>query len=216
MPLFGKKEEAAPAAGPAQPMSLVDTVIGMQQQGYPDDDIVAQLQNQGVPPEQIQEAMTQAAMPTAGPIPGQGMPPGGPMPGPEGMPPGGPPLGMPPGPMPPGPGGPVPGREQIEEVAESIVQEKWSDLLKDLTKITEWKTKTETDIGKIQSDIENLKQTFDNLHKGVLGKIGEYDKNLTMVGTEIKAMEKVFQKVLPTFTDNVNKLERLTKKATKK
>jgi len=42
-----------------------------------------------------------------------------------------------------------------------------------------------------------------------IGKISEYDKNITDVGVEIKAMEKVFQKVLPTFTENVNKIDRL-------
>ncbi|MBW2983881.1 hypothetical protein KY361_02100 [Candidatus Woesearchaeota archaeon] len=217
MPLFGKKkEEAAAAPAPGGAMSPVDIVNDMRQQGYSDDDIVAQLQSMGYPPEQIQDAMAQAGMAAGGPLPPEatGAPPGGPPAGPPGgpAPPGGPP---PPG-MPSGPGGPAPGREQIEEIAESIIHEKWEDLLKSLNKLNEWKTKTETDIGKMQGDIDNLKQTFDNLHKGVLGKIGEYDKNLSMVGTEIKAMEKVFQKVLPTFTENVNKLDRLTKKVVKK
>lgn len=215
MPLFGKKKEEAPAAVAPQPTGnpIIDNINALRQQGYSDDDIVAQLQGQGIPPEQIQDAMSQAGMMPAGPLPPEAGAP------PEGAPPGAQPGGAPPG-MPP-PGGPpmpghVPGREQIEEVAESIVQEKWSDLLKDLNKLKEWQTKTDTNMSKVQADVENLKETFDNLHKGVLGKIGEYDKNLSMVGTEIKAMEKVFQKVLPTFTENVNKLERLTKKVSKK
>ena len=44
-----------------------------------------------------------------------------------------------------------------------------------------------------------------------MGKISEYDQNIIDVGTEMKAMEKVFQKVLPSLTENVNKLERMTK-----
>ncbi len=40
---------------------------------------------------------------------------------------------------------------------------------------------------------------------------GEYDQNILNVGTEIKVMEKVFQKVLPTLTENVNELSRITK-----
>ncbi len=212
MPLFGQKRGPQPAAQPQTGgNTLIDNVVAMQQQGYSDDDIVVQLQSQGVPPEQIQDAMSQAGMMAGGPLPPEmagidsgyppqhAMPPG-PAPAPQGM----------------GMGGQMQGREQIEEVAESIIQEKWNDLLKDLTKLNEWKTKAETSIAKIESDVDNLKETFDNLHKGVLGKIGEYDKNLSMVGTEIKAMEKVFQKVLPTFTDNVNKLERLTKRASVK
>ena len=46
----------------------------------------------------------------------------------------------------------------------------------------------------------DLKSDFDGLHKAILGKIGEYDKNLVNIGTDIKAMEKVFQKVIPILT----------------
>ncbi|HLC95899.1 MAG TPA: hypothetical protein VJH97_01085 [Candidatus Nanoarchaeia archaeon] len=102
--------------------------------------------------------------------------------------------------------------ERIEEVAEAIIDEKWNDLLKDINKMVEWKERAESRIVRIEQDIENLKSNFDSLHKGILGKISEYDENLTNVGTEIKAMEKVFQKILPTLTDNVNKLSRLTKR----
>ncbi|RMF05574.1 hypothetical protein D6764_04340 [Candidatus Woesearchaeota archaeon] len=55
-----------------------------------------------------------------------------------------------------------------------------------------------------------MKSEFDSLHRGVLGKIGEYDQNIVNIGTEIKAMERVFQKVLPVFTENVNELNRVT------
>ncbi|MFH1642803.1 MAG: hypothetical protein ABIC04_07960 [Nanoarchaeota archaeon] len=101
--------------------------------------------------------------------------------------------------------------QKIEEVAEAIIDEKWNELLKDINKMVEWKETTEQKITKIQTEIENLKTNFDALHKGILGKVSEYDQNLIEVGTEIKAMEKVFQKILPTFTENVNKLSRITK-----
>ena len=65
-----------------------------------------------------------------------------------------------------------------------------------------------TKIAQIQQQINDLNASFDSLHKGVLGKITEYDENLTNVGTEIKAMEKVFSKVLPSLTESVNKLDR--------
>ncbi|HLC99104.1 MAG TPA: hypothetical protein VJC00_03800, partial [Candidatus Nanoarchaeia archaeon] len=52
--------------------------------------------------------------------------------------------------------------------------------------------------------------SFDRLHEGVLGKIGEYDKGIVDIGVEIKALEKVFQKILPGFMENVNELSRIT------
>ncbi len=100
--------------------------------------------------------------------------------------------------------------QRIEEITEAIIDEKWNEFLKDINKMIEWKERTESRLVRIEQDIKNLKGSFEALHKGVLGKISEYDQNLVEVGTEIKAMEKVFQKILPTFTENVNKLSRLT------
>ena len=60
-------------------------------------------------------------------------------------------------------------------------------------------------------NVENMKERFDSLHKGVLGKITEYDQNLTTVGSEIKAMEMAFQKILPNFIENISKLDRIVK-----
>ena len=62
-----------------------------------------------------------------------------------------------------------------------------------------------------EQELEDLKGDVENLHKAIVAKIGEYDKNLLDVGTEIKAMEKVFQKVLPELTGSVSELSRITK-----
>ena len=61
-----------------------------------------------------------------------------------------------------------------------------------------------------------MRASVENLHKGIMDKIGQYDRNITDVGTEIKAIEKVFQKVHPSLTENVNRLERISKKAPSK
>lgn len=101
-------------------------------------------------------------------------------------------------------------RERIEEIAEAIVEEKWIEKGKEIDKIVEWKEEVTTKLAQLQQQIDDLKASFDSLHKGMLGKISEYDENLTNVGTEIKAMEKVFSRVLPSLTDSVNKLQRIS------
>jgi len=125
------------------------------------------------------------------------------------------PMGQPP-PMAPPPGAQDTSREKIQEVAEAIVEEKWREKKKELDKILEWKEEMATKITQLQQQFTDLKSSFDNLHKGMLGKITEYDENLTNVGTEIKAMEKVFSKVLPSLTDSVNKMQRMTSPVKKK
>lgn len=100
--------------------------------------------------------------------------------------------------------------ESTEELVETIIEEKWNELMKDITRIIEWKNKTETRIAAMDQQFKDLKDNFDKLHSAIVSKIGEYDQNILNVGTEIKAMEKVFQKVLPSFTDNVSELTRIT------
>lgn len=102
------------------------------------------------------------------------------------------------------------GNEEIEELIESIIDEKWEELGKDINKVIEWKNEVETKIAKLEQRIDSLQDSFDKLHQAVIGKIGEYDKNILEVGAEVKAMEKVFSKVLPLFTENVSELARIT------
>ena len=103
-------------------------------------------------------------------------------------------------------------RDTIEEVAESIIDEKWEALMKNVDKIVEWKESTEARLVKMEQKINDLKERFEALHQGVLAKVTEYDKGIKEVGSDIKAMESVFKKVLPTFTANVGELSRITKK----
>ncbi len=98
----------------------------------------------------------------------------------------------------------------VEETVEAIIDEKWNELLKDINKIVEWKERTDSTIIKLKQEVEDLRNGLDSLHKAMLSKISAYDQNIKNVGVDIKAMEQVFQKILPKFTDNVNKLSRIT------
>ena len=105
--------------------------------------------------------------------------------------------------------------ERVEEIAEAIIDEKWNEIVKSINKIIDWKERTEGQINKLEQKFDDLKQDFETLNKGVLGKVGEYDKNISNLGVEIKAMERVFQKIIPNLTENVHALEKLTEKLNK-
>jgi len=97
-----------------------------------------------------------------------------------------------------------------EELIEAIIDEKWNDLLRDINKIIDWKNQTENKLVSITQEISDLRTEFDKLHQAIIGKIGDYDKNILDVGAEIQAMEKVFAKVLPLFTEKVSELSRIS------
>jgi len=210
MGLFGKKKAANPGIpGPMGEMAppevgndITSTVVNMQQQGMGNDQIVQELQREGYNSQQIFDAMN-SAEPTnipAGPI-GNNSVPGQDMPFPSNSEP---PI--------PGPGLGDDSRGHIEEMAEAIIDEKWEELVKSINKIIEWKEKIEGQINKVEQEIKDIKDGFNQLQDSIIGKINEYDKNIVNVGTEVKAMEKVFEKVLPTFTENVSELKRIVNK----
>lgn len=192
--LFKKKEPAAPA--PPPPPEAVQTpltsevpigdVINMQERGLSNNQIIQELQRQGYNPQQIYDALAQAEAKQSIVPTRQDVP-----------------------------AHAEPETQSFEEIAEQIVEEKWRDMQKEMGKVTEWRDKLDSRIDKLEQSVNDLKSDMDGLHKAIVARVGEYDKTLMDVGTEIKAMEKVFQKVLPDLTSNVQELSRITKAAKK-
>lgn len=215
---FLKKKEEAPAApdmygppgppptqeAPAPGETPTEYVMNMQKQGLTSNQIIQILQRQGYSQRQIYDALNQASV--KGVVDGntsfQSIPP------PEGQ------LGPPPGSPPMQPQGSQMGgqrQQDVESIVEGVVEERWKEFEKKNEKDKDWKEKTDSRITRLEQYVTDLKADLDNLHRAIVSKIADYDKNLLSVGTEIKAMEKVFQKVLPTLTENVGELSRITK-----
>ena len=194
MDIFKKKKTSIPRAAPPPVALPIQDVIQMKSQNFPNDQIVAALQARGYMPKEIYDAIAQAE--SRGPAepftPKPSMPDFAPTHTPE-----------------------VKEKIDIDETVESIIEEKWNELVREIGKFTEWKDKMESRIDKIEQSMVDVKADLDSLHKAIVAKIGDFDKNLLDVGTEIKAMEKVFSKVLPELTGSVAELSRLTNKAKK-
>ena len=200
--------------------NIVDIVKNYRRQGLSDSQIIQNMQKAGYTPQEIHNSLTQADL-------NSDMQPLPPLNTSDSLSLQAPSLTSPPvSPLPPqitsNEESPIKeyNKEQIqdmvEEIAEAIIEEKWDDLLKDIDKIVDWKNKTETRLTSLEQSFKDLKDNFNELHKAIISKIGEYDQNILNVGGEIKAMEKVFADVLPVFTDNVNELSRIVDKVKKK
>jgi len=192
---------------PAQSLPT-EQVVMMKQQGYTNNQIVQMLQGQGYNSSQINDAINQAGLSESY----QKMPEQMEMPMPE--------YGQAESYQQPMQGyqsppemqsAPSINEERIQEITEAIIDEKWEEFAGNLKKIIEWKEKIEERVAKIEQQIVDARLSIDTLTKSMMSKISAYDQNIVDVGTEVKAMEKVFQKVLPTLTESVNKLDRMTK-----
>ncbi len=106
-------------------------------------------------------------------------------------------------------------KDQVEELVESVVSEKWDELVSSLGNIGLWKEKVRDEIVSIKQEILRLERRFENLQKSVLGKVSEYNKNIQGVNVEVKALEKVFKNILTPLTTNIKELSKITEKLKK-
>lgn len=162
-------------------MSSRDIVRDLTAKGYPSTDIATGLEMQGQSP---------AFYPTQGPM---GMPPT--MPAPPSPPQRATPVRIP--------------IEDIERVSEAIIAEKWKDVSRDIDSIKKWRDETDTALSNLSDRMTKLEMKLDAVQQAILGKVDEYGKNISDVGTELKAMQRVFGTVMPTFTENVKDLREL-------
>jgi|SRR3989344_7105744 len=102
--------------------------------------------------------------------------------------------------------------ERIHEIAESIVNEKWEEFMGRVGDLTAWQERVNMNISAIKQEIVRMQDRYENLQKAVLGRVGEYDKGIVEIHTEMKALEKVFERIIDPLVTNVKELERITTK----
>ena len=176
---------------------LISKVTQLRSQGLTDNLIMEELRKQGHNPEQINQAIGHADQNTGGGMSVMGNPSTGNVASETASAP---------------QGGEEEGNiyERIEEITENMINQKWDELISEVKKIMDWKEKIEERQTKMVGDLEKIKEDFGSLHQGVLGKLEDYDSRMQDVGTELKAVGKVFKDVVPVFVENVKELKQVT------
>lgn len=106
--------------------------------------------------------------------------------------------------------------ESVQEVVESIIDERWQEVVASVGDISLWKSRVEDDISSIKQEILRVEDRFSRLQASILGKVDEYQKSITQVSSEMVALEKVFGKIMEPLTSNIKELQRLTQDIKKK
>jgi hypothetical protein len=100
-------------------------------------------------------------------------------------------------------------KELIVENVEKIIGERWEKVTSSVESVVGWKDKIEREIDLLKHDIMSIKDGFEQFEKRLLNKVNSYDRNILDVNSEIKALEKVFNKITPTLVNNVNELSKI-------
>ena len=103
-----------------------------------------------------------------------------------------------------------PPQEQIEELAEAIVAEKWKEFTAQIGDIPLWKEAVNIELTNVKKEVKHLEHRFDSLQQAVLEEVRDYNKSIKSIGSEMKALESVLQKIIEPLTTNIKELSRIT------
>jgi len=100
--------------------------------------------------------------------------------------------------------------DEIQRLVETVVEEKWNDFQSKFGDILTWKNQVGDDLESVKQEILRLQNRFDSVQSAVVGKVSDFGKGMEDISAEMKALEKVFEKILEPLTRNIRELNRVT------
>lgn len=104
----------------------------------------------------------------------------------------------------------------VQELIESIIEDRWQQVVTSVGDISLWKAKVEDDLSAVKQEILRVEDRMSHLQASLLGRVDEYSKSISRVGSEVAALEKVFEKIMDPLTSNIKELNRITSELKKK
>jgi len=105
--------------------------------------------------------------------------------------------------------------DQMQEMIEEVIEEKWGNMVEKFGDLGLWKERTNRDIISLKQELVRTQDKFNQLQRAVLGKVSEYNDNISNLGSEMKALERVFEKIVEPLTTNIKELQRITERLKK-
>jgi len=102
--------------------------------------------------------------------------------------------------------------DQVQRILEEIIAEKWSESSKIIQSITEWKAVVNTKIKEFDTRMSEFNTRIDSLNTILGKKADDFNNTMQNVDTEIQALEKALNKLVPTLSDNIGELRNIVGK----
>jgi len=101
--------------------------------------------------------------------------------------------------------------EKIHEIVEGVVSERWEEMMAKTGNLPAWKEKVNMNIVAMKQELVRLSTRIEAIQGAVMGKVKDYDQSMRNVHSEMKALEKVFERILDPLVSNIKQLERVAK-----
>jgi len=99
--------------------------------------------------------------------------------------------------------------ETVNEIADQIVEEKTAQMKKQMDSFTKFREEIAFDVEKINERLLKVENTLNELQMAIIGKIGEYGRDIQNISKEIHATQDSFSKILNPLTDNIRQMQKI-------
>ena len=100
--------------------------------------------------------------------------------------------------------------ETINEIAEQLIEEKTSEIKKQISFFKNATEETKAELERINKKLDKLETSYNELQIAIIRKIGEYGENIKNIATEMHETQGSFSKILNPLTDNIRQLQKIT------
>ena len=194
-------------------MGILDQIANMRNQGISDEEIISRLQERGITPQAINDALNQAEIKKAVSNDYQGAPAPSQYPQEQEE-------------YSPQQENPQYSQQEyypqqnyeqqyspsggfdsstIIEISEKVFSEKTQKMQKQLKEIAEFKALAESQINSISDRLKRIETMIDKLHVAILEKVGSYGNGLENVQKEMRMMQDSFGKMVNPLADRAGK-----------
>lgn len=99
--------------------------------------------------------------------------------------------------------------ETVNEIADQIVEEKTTQIKKQIESFTKFREEIAFDVEKINERLLKVENTLNELQMAIIGKIGEYGRDIQNISKEMHATQDSFSKILNPLTDNIRQMQKI-------
>lgn len=102
--------------------------------------------------------------------------------------------------------------DEIQRILEEIISEKWKESEEVIRNMIEWKAVISTKMKELETRQSEFNLRVDSMNTSLGKKAEEFNQTMADVDTEIKALDKALNKLIPALSDNISELKEIVTK----
>jgi DNA-binding transcriptional MerR regulator len=99
--------------------------------------------------------------------------------------------------------------EMVAEVVEQIIEEKTEDMQKKLDELSRFRIEIQGRTENLNERLRRIESSIDRLQSAVIGKVGDYGKNISDLKKEMQMTQESFSKVISPLSEHMKELRKI-------